>query len=500
VAKQALQPGRDCELDRRATVGGLDVFPWPAPDLVALDEIDGNARSPTVFGLGLGRSPVRGDRGVGVGDVALGEAGNDLQRHLQVDRRHRSFGEGVAPGRGRPLTRRLPGGGARPLRRRHDRHGVATGAEVVGVLEDDAVPAADGERGHQKVNPHAASSPKPIARGSWRPAVVAHVGGDHLVPALLSAQDALDDLPEHAVAAGRSRDEPRGRLARAGGRGEGDGHSRSLQRGNVEEVVADIGRRGARQIELRAQRLQRLALATGAEHDDVDAELVTARLRDRAGLPGDHGRPKLCPPGERDGDSVARVEALQLIAVVGEDHAAVGEDAIHVGDHETYGTGSRRPDRRSLHTEYPSARTGRGSGASASFGSVGRMATIPAKNQNGSMIRMMMNEFDPIEWTRRPTVAAAKPIATPRSSGSSSRRVDVSPTRSTAHNSPRNTTNPTTPVSTRVRAYWASMNRNPVTPNPNSGRLVHAANASCIDRRRSEVDGSKAIWPNRTVA
>src|SRR5262249_52962340 len=42
VAKQALQPGRDCELDRRATVGGLDVFPWPAPDLVALDEIDGN--------------------------------------------------------------------------------------------------------------------------------------------------------------------------------------------------------------------------------------------------------------------------------------------------------------------------------------------------------------------------------------------------------------------------------------------------------------------------
>src|SRR5438093_2509852 len=55
-------------------------------------------------------------------------------------------------------------------------------------------------------------------------------------------------------------------------------------------------------------------------------------------------------------------------------------------------------------------------------------------------------------------------------------------------------------VSTSVRAYWASMNRKPVTPYPNSGRLVHAAKASRIESRRSDVDGSNAIWPRRTVA
>ena len=125
---------------------------------------------------------------------------------------------------------------------------------------------------------------------------------------------------------------------------------------------------------------------------------------------------------------------------------------------------------------------------------------MPAKNQNGSMIRMMMKELEPIEWTRRPIVAATNPIARPRSSGSSSRRAAVRPTRNTAHSSARNTTNPTTPVSTSVRAYWASMNRKPVTPYPNSGRLVHAAKASCIESRRSDVDGSNATWPRRTVA
>src|SRR5207245_645368 len=67
VAQQALQPGRDRELDRGAAVRGLDLLARAAPDLVALDEVDRHALPRSVLGLRLGGPPVGGERDVGVG-------------------------------------------------------------------------------------------------------------------------------------------------------------------------------------------------------------------------------------------------------------------------------------------------------------------------------------------------------------------------------------------------------------------------------------------------
>ena len=52
--------------------------------------------------------------------------------------------------------------------------------------------------------------------------------------------------------------------------------------------------------------------------------------------------------------------------------------------------------------------------------STGSIVTIPAKSQNGSMIRTMMNVLEPMAWTRSPTMPATNPTVSPRSSGSSS--------------------------------------------------------------------------------
>ena len=49
----------------------------------------------------------------------------------------------------------------------------------------------------------------------------------------------------------------------------------------------------------------------------------------------------------------------------------------------------------------------------------GSTVTIPAKNQNGSMIRTMMKVLVPIECTSNPTNPAVNPMMSPRQKGSS---------------------------------------------------------------------------------
>ena len=77
---------------------------------------------------------------------------------------------------------------------------------------------------------------------------------------------------------------------------------------------------------------------------------------------------------------------------------------------------------------------------------------MAAKNQNGSMMRTMMNVLAPSAWPSRPTVPATNPSASPRSSGTVRARYEVTPAFRTAQTSARNVASPTMPVSTSVRA------------------------------------------------
>src|SRR5262249_25280380 len=231
------------------------------------------------------------------------------------------------------------------------------------------------------------------------------------------------------------------------------------------QVVADERDGVEPDPELRAQLVHGVPLAARAEHHGIDAQLVAACLRDRIALAGHHRHAEPGPPREIEGDPVARVKGLQLVAALGEHHPAIGEDAVHVHHEQAHAPRARRHVAGARHTEYRSSGAGRGAATAAvPDGSVGSNITTPAKNQNGSMMRMMMNELEPTAWTSRPTVPATDPRAMPRSAPASSRRAEAIRTSTTAHSRARNAAIPTTPVSTSVRAYCASMNRNPVTP------------------------------------
>ena len=88
--------------------------------------------------------------------------------------------------------------------------------------------------------------------------------------------------------------------------------------------------------ELHAQLLNRLRLAARAEHDLLDAELRAAPLADQALLAGHDGDLDPRPPGHGHAHAVVRVERLQLVAVLVEEHAAVGQHAVHVEHEEAH--------------------------------------------------------------------------------------------------------------------------------------------------------------------
>src|SRR3989449_9699623 len=89
-------------------------------------------------------------------------------------------------------------------------------------------------------------------------------------------------LPSDALAAARPRHEGGARLDLRRRVGDGDGEAGALERREVEQIIADIGDRLGRQAVLGHQRLETLPLPARAEDDRIDAELVAARLGDRA--------------------------------------------------------------------------------------------------------------------------------------------------------------------------------------------------------------------------
>src|SRR5262249_56714351 len=84
----------------------------------------------------------------------------------------------------------------------------------------------------------------------------------------------------------------------------------------------------------------------------ADAELFAAGLRDRARLTGDHCRRETRSMREGQTDAVMRVEHLQLVTAVREDHPAVREHTVDVHHEQADLAGARddvalhvRPDR-----------------------------------------------------------------------------------------------------------------------------------------------------------
>src|SRR5215470_15872020 len=130
----------------------------------------------------------------------------------------------------------------------------------------------------------------------------------------------------------------------------------------------------------------------------------------------------------------------------------------------------------------------------------GIIMTIPVMSQNGSMMRTMMKVLEPNACASSPAKPARKPSTRPRSSGSRRVRCTSRACRHTAHTSHKNDASPTSPVSASTRAYCASMNPQPVTPHPNTGRWANHCKAALNDIRREDVEGSKATFPTRTVS
>src|SRR2546425_2828090 len=238
---------------------------------------------------------------------------------------------------------------------------------------------------------------------SWYEAsVIAHVAVHGRPPRALGAEDEPDALPHDALAAPPFRHEGGARLDLRRRVGDGDGEAGALERREVEQIIADIGDRLGRQAVLGHQRLETLPLPARAEDDRIDAELVAARLGDRALLPRDHRGAQPRPFSEHDRDAVVRVERFELVAPLGADHPAVGWDAVHVHHQELDLPGAPRHASAWRHATRLNCRAGAALAPAAA--SPGRVTTIAVKNQKGSMILTMMNEFAPIACTRRPTV------------------------------------------------------------------------------------------------
>src|SRR5438128_2074740 len=143
-------------------------------------------------------------------------------------------------------------------------------------------------------------------------AVLQQERSHRLRPDTLRAQDELDGLPHRAVTAAMLRDHVRDLLHFGRRVGHSDRQTGALERRHVEQGVADERELLSRELVLREQRLDRVALAPRAE-DHLRAELRAARLRDDARFPGDHGKTEAGAPREIERDAVARVEGLQLV-------------------------------------------------------------------------------------------------------------------------------------------------------------------------------------------
>src|SRR5207249_10285774 len=105
------------------------------------------------------------------------------------------------------------------------------------------------------------------------------------------------------------------------------------------------------------------------------------------------------PLREGDGDAVVRVERLQLVAPLGQDHPAVGQDAVHVHHQEPDSPRAPCDDAPWRHATRLHCRAGGAFACAATSPGSGMMTA--AKNQKGSMILTMMNVFAPIACTRR---------------------------------------------------------------------------------------------------
>src|SRR5207247_8717810 len=110
---------------------------------------------------------------------------------------------------------------------------------------------------------------------------------------------------------------------------------------------------------------------------------------------------------EPDRDAVVRVDRLELVAPLGEDHPAVGEDAVHVHHQELDLPGAPRHASARRHATRLNCRAGAALAPAAA--SPGRVTMIAVKNQKGSMILPVTNELAPIACTRRPTVPSRHP-------------------------------------------------------------------------------------------
>jgi len=83
--------------------------------------------------------------------------------------------------------------------------------------------------------------------------------------------------------------------------------------------------------------LHHRGLVGGVLMDLDDAQLARAALDDLGVAARDDGRHHAGLPQEHEALTVAHVEALELVAVVGVPDAAVGEDTVHVHGDEPHG-------------------------------------------------------------------------------------------------------------------------------------------------------------------
>ena len=107
---------------------------------------------------------------------------------------------------------------------------------------------------------------------------------------------------------------------------------------------------------LRHELRQHLALAARAEHDVLEAELGAAGLRDRALLTGHQRDEDAASSREGDTHAVVCMEGLELVASLGEDHAAIREHAVDIEDEQT---DAPRPRSRVSATQQVATASGR---------------------------------------------------------------------------------------------------------------------------------------------
>jgi hypothetical protein len=156
----------------------------------------------------------------------------------------------------------------------------------------------------------------------------------HIVPALLRAQDHLDDFAHGAGAAVERGDVVGGLTNVDAGIGHGDAEPDVAHCGQIGKIVADEARLLRFEMKLRENLFDGGDLLLGPLPHDLDPELTGPNVDDVRVAAGDQAELAAGPLPELDAESVANVESFDLDSFIREDDAAVGEHAVDIGQNE----------------------------------------------------------------------------------------------------------------------------------------------------------------------